>query len=75
MLVHKYVYLRSVSPAVKIMDHFSSILPFILTIPLVYTEGSLSRGQKEGLALDLGCAALAIKGQKVDVKLPLLKQG
>ena len=39
-------------------------------------EGSLgSRSLKDGLALDLGCAALAIKGQKVDVKLPLLKQG
>ncbi|XP_050733568.1 uncharacterized protein LOC127007073 isoform X2 [Eriocheir sinensis] len=43
--------------------------------PKLQREGSLSRGQKEGLALDLGCAALAIRGQKVDVKLPLLKQG
>lgn len=41
----------------------------------LHPEGSLGRNQKEGLALDLGCAALAIKGQKVDVKLPLLKQG
>ncbi|XP_063875433.1 uncharacterized protein LOC135108404 isoform X2 [Scylla paramamosain] len=43
--------------------------------PKLRREGSLGRNQKEGLALDLGCAALAIKGQKVDVKLPLLKQG
>ncbi|XP_069159339.1 serine-rich adhesin for platelets isoform X2 [Procambarus clarkii] len=30
---------------------------------------------KSGLALDLGCAAMAIKGEKVDVNLPLMKQG
>ncbi|XP_064085813.1 uncharacterized protein LOC135200965 isoform X1 [Macrobrachium nipponense] len=30
---------------------------------------------KSGLALDLGCAALAIKGESVDVKLPLMRQG
>ncbi|XP_047489226.1 uncharacterized protein LOC125039402 isoform X1 [Penaeus chinensis] len=30
---------------------------------------------KSGLALDLGCAAMAIKGEKVDTNLPLMKQG
>lgn len=56
----------------NLVNHFP---PFVLHCTPLCTEGSLSRGQKEGLALDLGCAALAIRGQKVDVKVPLLKQG
>lgn len=39
-----------------------------------FTDAIHNRG-KSGLALDLGCAAMAIKGEKVDVKLPLMKQG
>ena len=62
------------------MNSYISLFTFVVVSNFyfhffLHPEGSLGRNQKEGLALDLGCAALAIKGQKVDVKLPLLKQG
>ncbi|XP_042229731.1 uncharacterized protein LOC121871460 isoform X2 [Homarus americanus] len=40
-----------------------------------FRNNDASNRGKSGLALDLGCAAMAIKGEKVDVKLPLMKQG
>ncbi|XP_071518248.1 uncharacterized protein hwt isoform X2 [Panulirus ornatus] len=43
--------------------------------PKLRSKDAIHNRGKSGLALDLGCAAMAIKGEKVDVKLPLMKQG
>ncbi|KAK7072536.1 hypothetical protein SK128_014562 [Halocaridina rubra] len=43
--------------------------------PKFRSKDPLGMRGKSGLALDLGCAALAIKGEKVETKIPLMKQG